>query len=892
MFRRLAQLEAFDSGQAQINYTQDQTYQYNTFLPRFIPTNSSYPAPNQLQQALQNVNPVTGAAIDVVQEPQRLFRPAGAPASLNTLQQSCLNGSLDQLVNSQDPSRKIRCGWMYTAPVKGSPIPQLSQGYLGTPEGPLTSLGTVPTYTSWYWDLKQAQQQVRTDVCKSLQNCSDVATDPYNGNCGYCTDIGQGIPVDNNGNALYPNSPLTQCSAASLISGANVANCPAPSSGGGPSPQTNNTCVPNASGQLSVGCLTQVLGQAGCTDQGALSLALSTGATPTNYMTTAQTLSSMSLYNKTAQPPFNVNLYSQGQGTVAAALSEAQNLYANTATNTPTSALGASARDLCLQKGAIDNYDFCSELSPTTPISSVDPTCLQKAFLKAGGTPDGTMYPTTTTTSGMAALNYITTNLGTWNGFQTMLSTLVANAKGPATAEGFRVRGKKEGFQNMYGQVQTAYQTQSVALQQLRGITPDALITNRAPYSPGVEVFWVSGYNIIGYNLIASLTQIGVNSSVPSSFFFTLSDYRVTQDTDYKFISQAIPISSTLNKSIFEDPVPTDIDGSFRSMNSGAPTACWSLQGGVPNILKLSTANVSNLQFIEASCGASSGQQLAVLPSLTRELTAPTFMFELDPLVGRTVFQDLRYSDMFPTSLTAGTSANGRTDDILKSPAGINNGYLTVPGGSGAYIVINTIGFGILNTLTFTFNTTTTPLGNILFILTSPADNTRLVVYMMNDGYVYYNTSAGATSVASSIKTSIQIIPSLWYACVVQLGSWGTNQWTVNIVPLSVAQNSITDLTNPGQTTSFTVRAPNGGQLIQSPFTTAYFQIGDGSSDYILGLANNSAFALNVGWVHAFTQPSPSQPGQWSNIATQTPSKNDLYRDFMNNWIITRPPAG
>ena len=61
MFRRLAQLEAFESN-AQTNYTQEQSYQYNVFLPRMIPTGSSYPAPSDLQTALQNVDTRTGSS--------------------------------------------------------------------------------------------------------------------------------------------------------------------------------------------------------------------------------------------------------------------------------------------------------------------------------------------------------------------------------------------------------------------------------------------------------------------------------------------------------------------------------------------------------------------------------------------------------------------------------------------------------------------------------------------------------------------------------------------------------------------------------------------------------------------------------------------------------------
>ena len=136
MFRRLAALEAFDTGQQQQQYNQDQAYHYNTYLPNLIPTQSSYPAPQALRSALQNVNPLTGAATDVVSNPERLFRPTGPGQTLQQLQQACLAGSLDGLVGSQDPARKSAAAGCTRPPSLAVPLPRSHKAFSEPPRAP------------------------------------------------------------------------------------------------------------------------------------------------------------------------------------------------------------------------------------------------------------------------------------------------------------------------------------------------------------------------------------------------------------------------------------------------------------------------------------------------------------------------------------------------------------------------------------------------------------------------------------------------------------------------------------------------------------------------------------------------------------------------------------
>jgi len=847
MFRRLAQLEAFESN-AQTNYTQQQGYQYNVFLPRMIPTGSSYPAPNELQTALQNVDPRTGAPLDVVPNVQRIFRPTGPAPSLQAKQQTCVAGSLDDLANSQDPSQRVRCGWMYTPPTSGSPIPQLSQGYLGTAQGPLQAVGPPPPYQKWFWDLAQAQQQVRTDVCKSLKTCSNVGADPYEG-CGYCTDIGQGVPVNSAGLPLYPNATLTRCSPTSLVTSAS--SCPPPSSGGGPGPGPQQpTCTPNASGQLSVACLEQVLTQAGC-DQGALALALSNGATPADYMASARSLSSMNLYNKVATKPFNLSLYQQGQAPVAAALQEAANVVASASSNPPTSALGASARDLCLQPGAINQFDFCSELLPSTPMANVDPSCLQKAFERAGGNENGTMYPAS---SNPGALAYYST-LGTWGKFLAYLSSLNANARGPSSSS-----SSNEGFAtNIDDQVHQAYQTQRLALSQLRGITPDALTTNRVnPGSPGIDLIGYAStpagkWYIVVQTVIPSLASVASYAANGVVAFMSITDMRVPASTPYTVSVSGTSITFiTLNQISWWNTPPL--------YAATSPSLPLSVTG--PNIIRMQTGAPPSIAFTESSPTAGT-------PTLVRESPrAPWIMLELDPASSRSIFRNILFNDILvPLATPTGTVTHGSTDDVLKSPG--KNGYITLNGGSGG-LIVSSLSYGTFSAFTCIFSTSGTSMNNALFVHQSPVNAVGLVVYIGTDNQVGFMGSALDRQYPTT-ATGIFVTPGSWYMMTVFMPA-GSPTWTFSIQTLSYAQLSTTDLTNT-VTNTFKFSTASAPALIANPATQTILTFGDTSNG---GRSVSPTFQLSVAWIHFFGQ---------------MPSGSELGRDALNNWQITQSTA-
>jgi len=377
MFRRL--LETFqDHGEHA-----DSQNKYFKELPNVIPASRSGLA--GLDTAIQSVD-ARGSAYQphAVKYPNDIFMAIPSPAVTQMINK-CGSSDLDTLRSTQDPNATTRCGWLYTPPRQGSPYPQLSQGFIGTRAGPLKDFDP-PAYQKWFFDLDAANKQILMDKCAALKNCPDVDQDVYKGVCGFCTDFNQGVPVNGNGQALFPGDARGACT--------NIANsksqCPAPpAAGSGPVARVLNVCDP-VNGRLSAECLRTQVGIAGC-DTGALHAALQNIRNPSDFMDPLRNSDAVKIYNRFATTPFNVDLFSQGNTTTNAALQEARRIAAN-AVLSNKSALSLSAQALCTKPSALDNYDFCCDLPDSTQ-SPFELVCLQRLFLKLGGLQGARIFP-------------------------------------------------------------------------------------------------------------------------------------------------------------------------------------------------------------------------------------------------------------------------------------------------------------------------------------------------------------------------------------------------------------------------------------------------------------------------------------------------------------------
>ena len=357
-----------------------------------------------------------------------LYLPANEYAStlseLNIQNKACAVANIGDLIKLNQ-SGPTQCGWYYNKNAKTGAITQ--RGYLSTSKGPIQGLASPPPqqpYILYFGNntsgfnppgstsLQAGQQIIDTDECNTCTTCGNC---PKKG-CGYCTTSLKYIPITASNQAKYPFSSTETCSSAKIVT--NASQCPprppAPtfkpnvSSSGVPlgivrtSTVQPGACLPEANGRLSGVCLQSALQTAGCNAQGSLSLALNGFSSTTNISSIATNNPNIAAY-ASANPSFNLNNFLSSPsitaaGTEAQKLALANQTAKSAAATNPTNQTknNTLSVDLCTKRGYfLDNYNFCSELTPSTPIPTTgwDLGCLQQAFLEEGLSKNGTMYP-------------------------------------------------------------------------------------------------------------------------------------------------------------------------------------------------------------------------------------------------------------------------------------------------------------------------------------------------------------------------------------------------------------------------------------------------------------------------------------------------------------------
>jgi hypothetical protein len=708
MFARLQ--EAFagkqDGTQSTFLNTQDT---YFKSLPHVIPSaTSGLP----LNGAVQTLDPLgQDYQTPVVPYPNDIFMISPSADHVANAKR-CTGSSIDQLLAIRNPSatKGYGCGWMYTPPAKGSSSPVLSQGFYGNANGPFPNM-KHPEYQKWFFNLEQAKRQILMDKCNAMKSCKDLSKDEFSSQCAWCEDRNQGIPVDMNGRLLYPSDPMGNCSTESLYTSAS--KCPAPTVA-----KELGFFDPDCemiNGQLPVACIKKQIRAAGCGDGGALSLALSS-ATASNYIENLPDSDAIKIYNRHVSPPFNTEIFKQGRTTVDAVMQEVRTLAGNMQ-QPPTSAIGAASRDLCMHRGALQQYDICGEYSDSTgPPFLLD--CIQKVFLSMGGLGKGTMYPTES-------------NLTFYN------------TKGS-------VGEVRQYIQSIIDRTQsTDYVTQSDAMIELLGITPDSLI-KRIPYTQGVEVFWfvptpgvpikrgsimpIGGFlkrtieskivNLeVGPSRVSQLSGAGFGCMVqltdvrtPENFKTT---FQVTVDDGF-FIAVNQP--ADIDEKTFTR-VNADEPGLFQSIGLQGPTTYTSQQlcnfySTSPNIMKIYFEDAGggwNAMKMRPLNGTAQQMLTPAHFSLTCEKNAPFLTFEVNR--SSSEFEELRNPGIFSQfCIFRNLTPFNRTDDRSSVPG--KKGFVRLNSASSC-ISLRNIAFQSWKVMTVAVRFTTMPVKATFFSMAS-----------------------------------------------------------------------------------------------------------------------------------------------------------------------------
>ena len=873
MFRRLAAV--FDAQEpfqgADTSHTEYITQQNKYFqtMPNLIPSATS--GLKGFGDAIKTVDTNGQSHQDTaIPYPDDIFRSDRSPELVRMADQ-CSKGSIDELIAAKNPQLSTGCGWLYTPPLKDSPYPQLSKGFIGNEQGPLNAFAP-PEYKKWFFDLQLAKKQALLDRCKALKACSDVDSEAFKGMCGYCTDSNQGVPIDTVGRPLYANDPVGGCSASAVIRSAD--RCPPPPPvAAGPQPIVDRTCDP-VNGRLSAVCLNRQVLSAGCSDKGSLSVALSGSPDPNDYMSNLRNADSVKVYNRVANPPLNIDMFRQGRATVQQVLQEVRQLAAHQA-QPENSALGAAARDLCTRSGALSAYDMCSDLPDDTP-APFDMACLQKIFLKMGGQPKGTAYPNAET---MTAYN----QLGSLGAVKQYIQRIIA-----AMNSG-------------------DYDTQRGGMIQFLGIVPEKAM-RRAPYQQGVEVFWFipepgNPRRVLTFlkrtierdivSLKAGPSRVPQISGQVGSYaaMLQLMDVRAPSDFSVKYritIDDGFWITNNQPADIDRtamDGQSRDAPGFFENLGLQGPTlyqsqTCTEYKSATPNITKLFFEDAGGgwnaNEFSVATCSGTSAFQ-GPNYSLTCELRAPFLTYEVNTKAGS--FEELRNPGLFGQFLgLRGLEFHLRKEERATTPG--KKGFVRI-NNANALIDMPNIAFQSWKTMSTCVRLQSMPVKDTLLKFAMKGYYFSVVLTPMSGSVAQVSIEHNFSGQPKAQSTTFRMNVNKWY--MVGVHNWGTGMTLfINGVDEMVANKGYADGVRidtsgeklfsvngswnniPGQTTYEQCTIMMG--------TNGFANRGDWPSHY-----GSGTFQYDLAWIHFFQQMC---------------NGDDMARDAAANWIYTQFPVG
>jgi hypothetical protein len=650
----------------------------------------NYSAPNSVATGITNIGAVlTGIDDDIGQNLQSCRQYTGLQGLSNM---------------SRNPGESQGCAWRYK-PGAGV-VAEVAQGAYGTPSGPLDPAvpkkDPVGNGIKYYWNLQDAEKDMVKDICKSATHCQDMSVLPgslagdFKNVCAYCKTSKKIIPVKNvNGQIIPRYTDLDlQCSRDNLITADNTGRCPPPEPGA-QQPQYWKCLNP---GKLDRDCVTMASYFAGCGPQGTLASALSQGDSQADYANKLRQKKSFQVYQQLANPVLSEDVIKTGNATLFASFLNIYNV--NTSQyNQTNEKLRVAAQDLCTNAGLFDTYNFCDDLTDSS--REFDTTCMQKEFMKQGGTPQGTKYPKAKTdAAGM-----------TWGQYKQSIMAIVNDTRA------------------------TDPEKQRTALNQLSGLGLQMVPTDlaRAAENQGIEIFWFdyrnqtlmgrratlssSGSNLPFFNVGGGV--VGDTGLIDQVGFIAFADLRPADSKTIRFgVVTDDGYGVAINQDFF---VPTDNSKRFSWWYPQGPT--WHMTPNIPLAADSSKMpNIMTVAWYESGGGAMSqsyfmipgqvngwtaiGDTAAGLNStwkdlcyFTQELNAPAVSFEVYNRRNQTVFCEKRMWSHYLSS----TPVPGVTHSkILQAPE--------MPTGKHQVVLVNKtwktntkIAYSAFNTMTFCF---------------------------------------------------------------------------------------------------------------------------------------------------------------------------------------------
>ena len=336
--------------------------------------------------------------------------------------------SLQKLMTDQEleGNLPIRCGWRYKKSPGGG-LPQVSQGALGTMNGPLNPQEDVlGNGVEWIWNLKKAYTRHLRDIAVALPaSAAGLATAQEQfPNAAWCSQTRSYILVDKAGNPLpgytcakeqittrAENFPASD--SAAIESNSSLSQAAAAKS------DLDRCMEPGNNPSLARDCLLLSVQTNGCSADGTLYQAIQDmKPSASDYSDFLQQQPSFQTYqSKQGDNKLTEELFRKNAFTWEAAIREIQKLHRFTQSGVDP-LVKVAAQDLCLEAGKFDVYDFCSDLTESTSIANVDLKCMQNYWQELNGKPAGLLYPS------RRVLNPALGTINTWGDYRKAVDSL------------------------------------------------------------------------------------------------------------------------------------------------------------------------------------------------------------------------------------------------------------------------------------------------------------------------------------------------------------------------------------------------------------------------------------------------------------------------------------
>jgi len=572
---------------------------------------------------------------------------------------------------------------------------------------------------------------------------------------------------------------------------------------------------------------------------------------------------SVKIFHRVVQPPIRMDTVKKGTKTVDLILQE----LGSYPVTTPVKANTLTREEP--RPSEVKEFDFCADL-PDSTLPPYDLTCLQKLFRSMGGLPAGKSYPSE---DNMIMYNN-KQNLGAVKQY---IETFLKN------------KSSKE------------LRLQLEAILALYGITPESIV-KRAPYQPGVEVFWfLPGPN----NQVAGLLRRTIERNILQFPYMDentkycsvlqLTDVRKEEDVKMTFdIKSRDGFIVSVNQPVDGEKLVIDnreedkkgLFGSMKRDGKGVYSSkeCTVFRGLMPNMMKLYYQDMTDSILIQ---GRSCDGVEVISPffrdadlSLTCERHAPFLAFEVEKKTME--FEELRNPALFGQMIgRTGLEYHTRTEEGMSVPG--KKGFVRLNSARSSIHLPN-IAYSCWGTFTMAIRLQSMPVKETLLhvmvgdryysVVAKPDNGSNARLYLEHTVGEFKESRKPLKGKQKgpqiqTVSTDFKLTVNTWY--LITLRNLGTG--------FNLSCNSFDNLIQfKGMTNDLTTEADgllHFQTISPDSIRSCHLLIGTNGFTNQPSIYSTTSCFYDIAWLHFFDYVVTSK---------------EIYREAIHNWIYTAFP--